>query len=303
MPCFYPLQGWRSSTAGPTGKHAIVFQLSKGFSDQPVTLPCGKCLGCRLDRSRAWAVRCYCESKMHQSNEYITLTYNKEHLPKGETLVKRDFQNFMKRLRKKHGKNIKYFQCGEYGPKLGRPHYHACLFNVEFTDKKLWKIENGNRLYTSQQLSDLWSLKGSSFGFSSLGSVTFQSAAYVARYILNKKTGEIAKDHYKGKTPEYITMSLGGKNAQGGIGASWLLKYYKDVYPDDFVVIDNRKHKPPRYFDQLYEKIDPEGMREIRLKRVTTNIKNKPHQTSSRLRSREKIQEAKANRLPRNLKE
>jgi hypothetical protein len=251
MPCYHPLKGYRARSRNPSGKYSLVFSPSQGYIDQSITVPCGGCIGCRLDYSRNWAIRCMHEAEMHMENCFITLTYNKKSLPEGGTLKKTDFQKFMKRLRKKYGPDIRYFHCGEYGEKLGRPHYHALLFNFNFSDRYLWRVQNGNNIYRSESLEKLWP-----FGFCEIGSVTFESAAYVARYVVKKVKGQAAKDHYQrinketGEvielTPEYVTMSR-----RPGIGRDWIDKYKNDVYPHDFVVVnDGKQWKPPRYYDQ-----------------------------------------------------
>ena len=157
-------------------------------------------------------MRCHHEASLYQDNCFITLTYSDEHLPSDKSLHVDHFQKFMKRLRKRFGEGVRYYHCGEYGEKYMRPHYHACLFNFDFPDKKIWKENNGNRLYISESLSELWP-----FGFVTIGDVTFESAAYVARYIMKKVNGDLAESHYErvdwdtGEVyhlkPEYTTMS------------------------------------------------------------------------------------------------
>jgi hypothetical protein len=160
-------------------------------------LPCSRCEGCLLDRSRMWALRCMHEASLHEKNCFITLTYNNEHLPKDGSLKKEHFQKFMKRLRFRLGKSVgeavRYFHCGEYGAKLGRPHYHALLFGYDFPDKRVHSVNpvTGLSLYVSDMLQELWP-----FGYSSVGTVTMASAGYVARYSLKKRFGDEAKDHY-----------------------------------------------------------------------------------------------------------
>ena len=195
MPCYKPLRGYRSNTKTQTGKRSIVFNPRHGFIDQPQDVPCGQCIGCRLERSRQWAIRIVHESQMHEQSYFLTLTYNNEFLPKTGSLQKADVQLFMKRLRKKFGKGIRYYYCGEYGEKFHRPHYHLIIFGCEFPDKILWKIERGNRLWISEDLNKLWKK-----GYCSIGMVTFESAAYVARYVTKKITGKQANQHYERKT-------------------------------------------------------------------------------------------------------
>ena len=134
------------------------------------------------------------EAQMHENNCFITLTINPEELEKRKnkwSLDHREFQLFMKRLRKKYGE-VRFYMCGEYGEENKRPHYHACLFGVEFEDKELHRVRRGIPLYKSETLNKLWKL-----GFCTIGDVTFESAAYVARYIMKKVTGEKAEEHYR----------------------------------------------------------------------------------------------------------
>lgn len=281
-------------------------------SDESLDLPCGQCIGCRLERSRQWAMRCYHEASMYEENCFITLTYNDEHLPENKSLDVAHFQKFMKRLRKRFGAGIRFFHCGEYGEKYFRPHYHACLFNFDFPDKKLWKVNNNHRLYISESLSELWP-----FGFSTIGDVTFESAAYVARYIMKKVTGDAADSHYErvcletgevfNLKPEYTTMSR-----RPGIGKPWFDKYHKDVYPSDFVVINNKKLKPPKYYDTLEERYSDalkslgnvsyehtfDSIKDSRKMKATKFVDNN---TPERLNVRESVQLARLKKLPRTL--
>lgn len=308
MPCYSPLQAWYSKDINESGKRSMVFSHKHAEDpDSPISLPCGQCIGCRLERSRQWAIRCIHEASLYENNCFITLTFSPEELAKRDNPMSvdvRDFQLFMKRLRKKFGSNIRFFHCGEYGEIGKRPHYHACLFNFDFADKKLWKItKGGERLYISQALMDLWP-----FGFSTIGDVTFESAAYVARYIMKKQTGDKAFEHYNeidpetGEVlnsikPEYITMSR-----RPGIGKKWFDKYKNDVYPKDFVTVNGKKMRPPKYYDTLLEKSRPfefDAIKEARL----INLENSKEDFSyQRLQMREKYKNIVLNdKLPRHI--
>lgn len=302
MTCYTPLKGYRSQELNPeTGRRSIVFTPKAGYHDRPVEVPCGQCVGCRMERSRQWAMRCLHESSLYENNCFITLTYDSDHLPKHGTLLVSDFQKFMYRLRDRYGAGIRYYHCGEYGSKFGRPHYHACLFNLDFEDKKLWRVQNGFPLYTSASLSRLWPL-----GFSSVGAVTFQSAGYVARYLMKKVTGDPSKEHYRrihpetGEIvqikPEYTTMS-------NGIGEGWYRKFISDVYPHDFVVIRGQKMRPPKYYDSLLEVEHPEEFKQIKINRKRNAKKHSENNSSRRLQVREKIAKERLSRLPRNLED
>jgi hypothetical protein len=246
-------------------KKQVVFNkpyaFAKGFN-----LPCGQCLECKLKRTHQWAVRCVHEAQMHEENCFITLTFNDYELVMRDqvSIDVKDFQNFMKKLRNSTFKKIRFFHCGEYGEKFMRPHYHAILFGYDFPDKILFADKGKNhKIYTSQKLQELWP-----YGFSTVGDVTFDSAAYVARYTTKKINGDLAEDHYKTEdgrtlTPEYCTMSRGNNLPTSdprhtrGIGYTWFKKYQSDVYPHDYCEIDGKKIPPPRYYDELL-KGDPE---------------------------------------------
>ena len=240
---------------------------------------------------------------MHEENCFITLTYDKDHVPEDGSLRLRDFQLFMKRLRKRVGK-VRFFHCGEYGDKNRRPHYHAILFGFAFSDKVLFRIINNNPLYISNTLSELWPL-----GLSSIGDVTFESAAYVARYCVKKVTGEAAEDHYEWPhpdtgeivrvLPEYTTQSR-----EPPIGGAWYEKYKKEVFPCDNVVIRNGIIcRPPKAYDRRLEASDPKVFRRVRGARVRRAKEHAENNTPDRLRVREEVQRRRLELLPRKLEE
>lgn len=295
MPCYHPIIGYRSRSLSSNGKRPIVFKPHEGFVDMPVQLPCGQCIGCRLERSRQWAVRCVHEASLHEDNCFITLTYDDEHCP--ESLDKSEFQKFMKRLRKRIGReSVRYYHCGEYGDRLQRPHYHACLFGYNFPDRKVWSIRSGVRLYRSELLESLWS-----FGFSTIGDVTFESSAYVARYIMKKQTGDAGKEFYGDRLPPYTTMSR-----RPGLGAGWLDKYSSDVFPSDFIVVRNGlKCRPPRYYDNIFDNVSPDEFAEVKKKRLQTakDLRFHSDNSPSRLSVREAVKESKVKELRRSIHE
>ncbi|QXP08656.1 MAG: replication initiator protein [Arizlama microvirus] len=306
MPCYHPMIGYRAVSRSPTGKRPIVFNAKKGFVDLPITIPCGQCIGCRLEKARQWAVRCVHEASMHQENSFITLTYNNENLPKNGSVSKRDFQLFMKRLRKANmDKEIRFYACGEYGTKLSRPHYHSCLFGFDFKDKevlfggKYKKWDNTFNttpdftLYRSPSLEIAWP-----YGFSTIGELNFMSAGYVARYVTKKLTGKPAeekiKEHYGEKEKEFALMSR-----RYGIGHGWLEKYQSDVYPKDFFTLKGAKMRPPRYYDNIMEGKNPALMQEIKIKREVQAKEN--IESGVRLWEREKYKTNQVKQLQRGL--
>lgn len=299
MPCYGPLKGYRSRVPSANGKWPIVFNPKYGFIDQTVEVPCGQCIGCKLERSRQWAVRIQHEASLYDRNCFITLTFDNCHLPSDRSLNVAHFQSFMKRLRKEYGSGIRFFHCGEYGETYGRPHYHACLLNFDFSDRVFWKENNGFRLYTSVALEKLWGQ-----GFCSVGDVTFESAAYVARYITKKITGPMAEDHYTkvdlstGEiikvAPEYTTMSR-----RPGIGQPWLDKFKSDVFPHDYVVVRGVKCKPPKYYSGKFEIENPSEFKKLRCERIQNAKKHVDNNTPERLNVREYLQYARLEQLKR----
>lgn len=207
----------------------------------------------------------------------VTLTYDDEHLPWAGSLYQKDFQDFMKRLRKRfvvmypnHSrslpwqvKQVRVFYCGEYGDRFGRPHYHALLFGLSFPDRVYLGRSKGLPLFRSPTLESLWSDSRGLIGRCTIGSVTFESAAYVARYVLKKVRGPKAHEHYGLREPEFVAMSR-----RPGIGSEWLRQNHGEVYPLDGVVVRGRLAKPPRYYDRELDRNYPEGMEMIREKRL-----------------------------------
>lgn len=264
MPCYHPIRMYRvcSGRNKETGKWPLTPNPTLGYADMPVDVPCGRCIGCRLEYSRQWAVRAIHEAKFHEKNSFITLTYAPEYLPQGGTLVVKDTQDFLKRLRKAVSPAKVRFMCaGEYGTRYSRPHYHLLIFGYDFPDKYPYKIVHGYIYYRSPQLERLWP-----FGISMIGDVTFESAAYVARYIVKKVKGseELKDSIYQGRKAEFMTMSR-----KPGIAHDWIEKYKDSVYAVDSVIFrDNIRCKPPRFYDAYLEVTDPERFARVRAARA-----------------------------------
>lgn len=258
-----------------TGLRSIVWSPREGFGDFGVSLPCGQCRYCRLEYSRQWAIRAVHEASMFSRNCFLTLTYSDSFVPAGGSLDYSAPVDFMSRLRERFGSGIRSFGCGEYGEEFSRPHYHLCLFNFDFSDKKFWKnsSEYGgskNPLYRSSDLEELWP-----FGFSSVGDLTFESAAYVARYVTKKISAPSAhkadaqdpetkakflaarkrmEDHYHGRLPERALCV----SRMPGLGYNWLQENGVQTYSRGYVVIRGRKMAPPKYYDRVFSVEHPE---------------------------------------------
>lgn len=141
-------------------------------------VPCGKCMACRISKTAEWTKRLM-DEKEGKPACFITLTYDDPHLPPSG-LVKEDLTNFIKRLRRRlEPKTVKYYACGEYGDTTARPHYHIIVIGWEPPLHDLIKIRNN--LVTSRMLNDTWGM-----GYTSVGTVTKESAQYVAGYVRKK---------------------------------------------------------------------------------------------------------------------
>ncbi len=205
----------------------------------------------------------------------------------------------MKRLRNASPtKTIRYYMCGEYGENFSRPHYHACLFGHDFPDKEVFKEVEGIITYTSAILESIWT-----HGFCTIGELNFDTAAYTARYIAKKITGEPAADHYTTShpatgelihlEPEFNQMSL-----RPGIAKDWYDQYKTDIYPSDFLIHCGKTIKVPRYYDKLYE-LEGNDIEELKRKRKL-RARGNPDNTPARLVVREKVKQLKYKTLSRN---
>lgn len=291
MPCYNPYFGWKSLRPNENGRHPITFQGRKANLDQPVTVPCGKCIGCHLDRSGEWAIRAYHESTQHEQNAFVTLTFNEQFLPENGSISKGDVQTFIKNMRAAiYPKKISYMACGEYGPSLDRPHYHALIFGHDFTDKEAIGSVKGNTIYTSKELENYWP-----WGFNTVGEVNLQTAGYVARYTAKKVTGALAAEHYKGKTPEFLLTSR-----KPALGLNWLKQFHPDLQKG-FLTINGKKRGIPKYYMKKYEDIDEYRATLLRSERALHYDHFDPELMPDRLAAREKCKQAQTKTLTRSL--
>jgi hypothetical protein len=238
MACFRPIYGWQTKQGAP-----LQFGAERP-NTRKVDIPCGYCLGCRLAKSRAWAIRCMHEAHMHKQNCFITLTYNDEHYK--PTLDYADFKKFIRRTVAQKGPT-RYFMCGEYGDKLKRPHFHAILFGQNFNNQK----PIGKDINESPELNQLWGK-----GYASVGTATHQSAGYIARYTIKKQYGKQQTKHYQRintQTGEIIQVQpeFAQMSRKPGIGQTFLEKYWPEMYlaRDAIVLPGGKTQKTPRYYD------------------------------------------------------
>lgn len=294
MPCKAPLSAWKSKDylehfSAATGKTRLVFRKDLGIPGTELEVPCGQCIGCRLDKARAWAVRIMHEVSMHEVSSFLTLTYADDPI----SLNKRDITLFFKKLRRylelTDDIKIRYFQVGEYGEQFARPHHHVILFGYDFPDKKPFKKIGQHMQFISPLLADLWP-----HGLHSIGSVTEDSAMYCAGYCHKKITGVKAKEHYQDRQPEYATMSR-----RPGLGKPWLDKYMADIFTHDKVVVKSGYIcRPPKYYDRLHAELHPDRHEEISAKR-RLRAKENPENSDERLLTTHKILWKKHDELTR----
>lgn len=311
MACFHPLKAFDLGI-NDNGKKRLkitsysvdhVYKIANGnycFSTIPnrsdlavqvfrdfIEIPCGQCVGCRLDYSRQWANRCMLELQYHDSAYFVTLTYDDKHIPvnyygddvTGEahesyTLSKRDVQLFMKRLRKRFSDcDIRFFLSGEYGSNTFRPHYHAIIFGLKLDDLVPYKkSELGFTYFNSDSLQKCWSIYDPDtctfdpIGFAVVANVTWETCAYTARYVMKKLKGEEAAFYDKFNIlPEFTLMSR-----KPGIGRKYF-DDHPDLYQYDRIHLPSRDRgvsfRPPKYYDYLYDIEHPEEMAAIKEKR------------------------------------
>lgn len=223
MSCVFPVDAWRAAECNDSGKRGIVFNIRHGLVDQPLQVPCGKCVGCRVDRSRVWAVRMYHEASLHDRNCFVTLTYRDA----PEFISVRDVQLFIKRLRRRF--RVRYFATGEYGSVSHRAHYHLVVFGEDFRNGS-YSIDD--RLYGHPYLDRAWG-----HGFVSVGDVSLASCMYVAGYA-TKKIGD----------PDVFNIM----SRRPGIGRGWVDRYWDDIRRTETIVIGGKEFPIPLRYLEWY---------------------------------------------------
>lgn len=264
--------------------------MKDGAYTKAKTIPCGKCIGCRLENSRQWANRGFLEGQLWEQNWFVTLTYNEDNVPKteeiitskgysftddeetwGGTLLPKDIETFMNTLRQimKRDYNqigIRYMLCGEYGGTTQRPHYHIIFFNLNLPLETFYnpRVINKEIYYQNTILERAWTK-----GISNISEATWNNIAYTARYITKKINGENSEEHYASLGQEHKEFFRASNRP--GIGFGYYEKNKNKIYERDQIIIKNKAGivpcKPPKYFDRLYEKEFPEKWKEIKRQR------------------------------------
>lgn len=347
MPCYSPIGCWiHKFKKTDLGKTLLVFSYNPktcSSSTPDMQVPCGKCIGCKLQKSKEWSIRCMHEASLYWRNCWLTLTLSDTYLhlrPNPYSLqrgIDSEMTLFIKRLRNKYGEGIRYFYCAEYGetcffcnksknmcscgsyhPWRGRPHYHMCVFNHDFDDKRFYKQINGKNHYNSESLDALWTdpKTGINMGYATISDLTYDSAAYTARYTTKKITGDMLKHndpvtgikYYErvapsgeiiSLEPEFCSMSRGSSTIKtGGIGKGWLDSFSKEVLDNDTVYFKDMQSKPPSYYDKVNLRTHPDVIELLKEKRIDRARKS-PDNTPERLNARHYIAQQKAKTLHR----
>lgn len=251
MVCYSPLKAYRGRRSRISGKLSVHFSpRSPGaFSDRGLVIPCGKCEGCLLARSFQWSVRCTCESFYHKENYFLTLTYDKEHLPSDRNLVRAHFQGFMKRLRYYFkGYKLKVFYCGEYGETRHRPHYHAIIFGLPLQKENyrlyfLNSSKKGNRNYYNPKINEMWGK-----GNVAIGSFSSSSASYVAQYTLKKNKSKFSSFVATRAVKPFI-----GCSNRPAIGYQFFSEFWKAMFIRGFFAFsgNSKKDDKPKFLKPL----------------------------------------------------
>lgn len=280
MPCFHPLAAYYD------GETLKLSRSDLDGLDGGIRVPCGKCLGCQKEKQRQWAVRMMHELQASDDvGSFLTLTYDDEHLPEDWHVDVEELKRFFKRARRR-GLSFRYFACGEYGDSSSRPHYHVAMFGEDFArDRYSWSESGSQQLFRSPTLEALWP-----YGQALVGNLEWASCLYVAKYIQKKLDGDTTRYDRVDKNgavyqlkPEFAVMSR-----DPGIGHDWFVKYWRDVYPGDQVVVNGHPAKPPRYYDTLLERYHPLVYDQVKAQRA--NTERDPHeQTRQRLHSRDRV--------------
>lgn len=197
-------------------------------------VPCGKCIACRIRRTNEWGIRIMQECSSWEHSSFLTLTYDNMHLPADLSLRKDDLQKFFKRLRFDiKPRKVKYYACGEYGDRFKRPHYHAIVFGLSRKEVDL--------------VNQAWGL-----GFVKAGTVTYESARYVAGYVQKKLSGTMAVTEYGDKARPFQVQSQ-------GIGKAFCTSYDEYLIDNLGMTVNGVFHSLPRYYRKvLGDKLTPE---------------------------------------------
>lgn len=280
MTCYFPMKAAKSASVNDaSGKRSMTFNTRYALIEGSLSsLPCGRCIGCRLDRADGWGIRMAHEAHMFShhvegkpGSSFLTLTYAPEHLPTDNSIRKPVLQKFVQDLRNQHrGQALRFYGCGEYGSRTGRAHYHVVVFGTAFLKDRTFYCtgKHGHRYYRSETLSKAWP-----YGNADISDVSYSSARYVAGYVTKKISGDIAAEHYYRPSPvdgefysvepEFSLMSL-----HPGLGASFFKAFKSDIFPADECIVNGRAHKVPRFYDNQLSDAELLPIKRARMQRA-----------------------------------
>lgn len=231
-------------------KPILLTNLDKKRFPEGLLVSCGSCINCIKQRSREWALRLDHEREYCKYSFFVTLTYSPENIPKCYSVVKWDLQRYIKRLRKNTQSEIKYYACGEYGGKLGRPHYHALIYVYDEKYKKEeWEDKYDPRdghIINSGYLSAEWAL-----GIVKIGTVTTASINYVVGYI-DKKIMKYHNESLGTRKNPFRIMS-------NGMGKKHALDNAELYKKELSIQIRDKYAGLPRFYKKIL-KIDPKQL-------------------------------------------
>lgn len=266
MPCYAPVTVTVRRTPGVPGHRGSLDELEVG---------CGKCLGCRSDQARQWAIRMHHQSQIATSSYFVTLTYSDENMPEGSSLEPDHLKSFWKKLRQDRQRDyakrfpklpmgeinrrasFQYYACGEYGPSTLRPHYHLALYSLDLLDLYPWRDSDSGPVFRSPYLESHWQL-----GNVEVSKLGFGASAYIAGYVREKLETPINYDRVDPTTGETweVQPIFARMSRNPAIGLEWLKRFWSDVYPRDLIAIQGRESKPPRYYDRVMEDHKPDQL-------------------------------------------
>lgn len=274
MPCFRPVTCYQPPDGGQ-----VVFHERKDHRE--LEIPCGQCIGCRINRQQMWAFRCLAEASLHEHNWFLTLTYSDENLPPNGSLRHRDWQLFAKRLRKACGP-FRYLMCGEYGAQTARPHYHALLFGLALPDSRRCGLRRGYSVFRSDAIARAWRM-----GLHELGSVSPMSARYCAGYVLkdsrvpetvSQETGEVVP----------LVAPYGRMSLRPGLGDAWVRRYYPELFAHGAAFHEDRRYRIPDYFKHVLDGLDPVAYESLQADAIE-QARASQENTRARLAVREEV--------------
>lgn len=245
-------------------------------------IPCGQCIGCKIQKRQDWATRIEMEAKTwpKESVWFVTLTYDNEHIPGvnhetgevvrgamylrrkkepelavNQTLWYEDIQNFLKRLRKAYSGQLRYFVAGEYGEKTGRPHYHMILFGYQPEKLKPYSKVKPDEYMVDSRITRCWGL-----GIHNLINPTQGGYSYVAGYVTKKFDDETLEHIKNGLRPPFAQMSR-----DPGLGYKYYQEHKDEIWKKGYIQLDNGKRASiPRYFQEMQRIEDPRILWELK---------------------------------------